>query len=121
MAQYLNPFPSGYVVLNDDGTNSVQPHTNTTTQYDKLNEMILHTTTNGDAAPIHLTPEQVEDRNRQWLLNYHPKYKKSSKVKESFMNMKSNRNILLGLLVLLVLIIILYSNKFKKVIKKILK
>ena len=37
MAQYLNPFPSGYLVMNSDGTNTVVPHTYTTTQNEKLN------------------------------------------------------------------------------------
>jgi hypothetical protein len=109
MAQYLNPFPSGYLTMNSDGTNTVVPHTYTTTQNDKLNEMILHTTTKGDAAPIHHTPEQVEDRNRQWLLTYHPKY---IKTKESFTMMVNKKiiNYIFYIILLVLLVLILLKN-----------
>lgn len=90
MAQYLNPFPSGYLMMNSDGTNKIIPHIYTTTQSDKLNEIILHTTTQGDAAPVHQTPKQVEDRNRQWLLTHHPKY---VKIKENFSMMVNKKTI----------------------------
>ena len=77
--------------------------------YYKLNEMILHTTTKGEAAPVHQTPEQVEDRNRQWLLTHHPKY---VKTKESFTMMSNNEALfcLICLILLILLATILLKN-----------
>lgn len=101
-----NPFPSGVYILNPDNSNTIKKNTLSTTQHDKLNEMILHTTTTGNAAPVHLTQDQINQNQTHFLKNYHPQYK------ENFINIGNYDYKICLCLTTLVLILYLYKKYF---------